>query len=123
MKVIVAGGRDVTDVAAVSDAIRESGFAPSEIVSGGASGVDSIGEMWARWNNVPIRRFEADWEEHGRAAGPIRNRAMANYADALVLVWDGQSRGSRSMKQEAQQRGLKIYERILAAPSDERETE
>lgn len=71
-----------------------------EIVSGGALGVDRAGEHWA--DNMYIRKrvFSADWEKHGKAAGPIRNREMADYADFAVVVWDGQSRGSANMLDE-----------------------
>lgn len=109
MKVIIAGGRDITDPALVFEAIRASGFEIGEVVSGGAKGVDSIGEDWAIANGRPIKWFHADWTKHGRAAGPIRNRQMAEYADALIAVWDGKSRGTKNMIEEATRRGLKVY--------------
>ena len=45
---------------------------------------------------------------HGRAAGPIRNKEMANNADALIAFWDGQSRGTRSMINLARKMGLQV---------------
>lgn len=45
-----------------------------------------------------IKEFPADWDTHGRAAGPIRNRQMAEYADQLLLIWDGKSPGSHNMR-------------------------
>ena len=62
-----------------------------------AAGVDTLGEEWAKENNIPVDYFPANWETHGRAAGQIRNKKMAARADALLLIWDGKSRGSRSM--------------------------
>lgn len=112
MKVIVAGSRTITDPSVVTLACMESGFQFSEIVSGGAAGVDLTGERLALKWGVPVKRFPADWKKWGRRAGPIRNREMAAYADALVLVWDGQSRGSASMLNEARQRGLQIHVHI-----------
>ena len=41
--------------------------------------------------------FNADWNKHGRAAGPMRNKQMADYADVLIAVWDGQSKGTKNM--------------------------
>ena len=35
-------------------------------------------------------RFDTDWNKHGRAAGPIRNKQMAEYGDALLIIWDGE---------------------------------
>lgn len=82
-----------------------------EIVSGGSGNIDKLGERWARWaDGAKLRVFEADWGKHGKSAGPIRNRQMAEYADALVLIWDGKSRGSANMLEEARKRGLRIVE-------------
>jgi hypothetical protein len=102
MRLIIAGCRDFTNADAVNvaacEAIAKFGLGwPSEIVSGGASGVDSLGEEWARSQGIPIMRFPADWKRWGRSAGPHRNAGMAKYADALVAIWDGKSRGTGHM--------------------------
>ena len=68
-----------------------------------------MGEEWARYNNLRVQRFPADWGTYGISAGPRRNASMAEYADALIAVWDGVSRGTRNMIQEARKRGLKVY--------------
>ena len=109
MKVIVAGSRTIEDYDRVAEAVDRSGYDVTELVSGTARGVDTLGERWAREHGVPVRRMPADWEEHGRAAGPKRNAQMAAYGDALVAVWDGQSSGTRSMLKEAYKRDLEIY--------------
>ena len=110
MKVIVAGSRNFIRFSDVLDAIElfreEDEWEITELVSGTARGVDMYGERWASKNNVPIKRFPADWKNHGRSAGIRRNRLMAEYADALVAVWDGSSRGTRHMIQTAYQKGL-----------------
>lgn len=117
MKIIIAGGRDITDPGLVMLAMAHSGWIPSEVVSGGATGVDALGEQWAAQWGIPVRRFPADWKRHGNAAGPIRNREMAAYADALVAIWDGKSRGTANMISEAQQRGLQVYVYRLDQPN------
>jgi len=85
----------------------------AEIVSGGANGVDRDAEIAAQECLIPFKLFAADWETHGKAAGPIRNRQMAEYADALLLIWDGESRGSKNMKQEMLKLKKPVYEVIL----------
>lgn len=109
MKVIVAGSRHITDMLIVFKAIETSGFKITEIVSGCCAGPDIFGEEWARLNDVPVMRFPADWRMNGKAAGPMRNRAMAEYADALVICWDGKSAGSASMLKEARARKIPIH--------------
>lgn len=97
MKVIIAGTRTVEDYALIVQAAERSGYEITEVVSGCATGVDRLGEQWARAHNIPIKEMPADWSRYGNSAGPYRNRAMADYADAAIIVWDGQSRGTRNM--------------------------
>lgn len=116
MKVIIAGSRHYNGdpyamKAVVEQAIHESGFYDdiTEVVCGMARGVDECGRQWAIQNNIPVKPFPADWMAHGKAAGPIRNRQMAEYSDALVALWDGTSKGTRSMIDEARKRNLRVY--------------
>ncbi len=109
MKTIIAGSRTIIDPAIVQDAIDAAPWDITEVVCGGAEGVDDIGATLALVHRIDVRIFNADWATHGKAAGPIRNRQMAAYADALIAVWDGSSRGTANMIQEATERGLRIY--------------
>jgi hypothetical protein len=95
-KVIIAGSRNVTDLDLVAGAIEASGFPISEVVSGGAPGVDTLAEQWAREHGIPVTRFPAEWSRYGRRAGPIRNKEMAVYGEALIVVWDGKRAGTKS---------------------------
>jgi hypothetical protein len=114
MKTIVAGSRDGITYAEVLQAIFTCPWKITEVVCGLARGVDSSGEYAAKHElNVPVAYFPADWQTHGRAAGHIRNAEMADYADALILVWNGRSAGSKNMLVNAQKRGLKIHEKIV----------
>ena len=98
MKVIIAGSRSLNGMPhLIGMAVSESEFCDiAEVVSGGARGIDALGEEWARLNDKPVRRFPADWGK-GRAAGLIRNQEMAEYADALIAIWDRKSRGTEHM--------------------------
>ena len=108
MKTIIAGGRNITDFAVVQQAVLDSGYFITEVVSGAARGVDTLGEGWASLNHVAIKRFPANWCL-GRGAGHIRNAQMAEYADALIAVWDGESRGTHNMITQAKLEGLNVY--------------
>jgi hypothetical protein len=118
MKTVIAGSRTITQYGLVEAAIQESGFEITEVVSGGSRGVDRSGELWAQIHGVPVRRFPADWVKLGRRAGAVRNYDMAKYADALIVVWDGTSRGSKIMKQFAEDEHLKIFERVVGSGSE-----
>lgn len=109
MKTIIAGSRGIANYEVVQEAIRESKFAITEVVSGGAVGVDYLGEEWSRKNNVRMTRFMPEWTTYGKAAGVIRNGQMAKYAQALIAIWDGKSRGTLNMIEQARSKGLKVY--------------
>lgn len=109
MKVIVAGTRYITDMDAVAKALDSSCFEITEVVCGMARGVDLLGLKWAETFNVPVKKFPANWAKFGKRAGFLRNKEMAAYADALIAVWDGQSRGTKHMIEFARMKGLKIY--------------
>jgi hypothetical protein len=138
MRVIIAGTRWIPDpkapkgrrpfdsMEAVVAAIRDSQYHITEIVSGAAPGVDSLGEEYAIDNRIPLRRFpveDADWKRFGTDAGHRRNVQMARYAGegpgggALITVWDGKSRGTADMIAVARQRGLLVFVRCYAVDS------
>lgn len=110
MKVIIAGSRDFIDYAKlklVCDFTLKNQI-NVEIISGNASGADKLGERYAKEKGYPLKQFPADWKKNGKAAGPIRNKQMAEYADGLIAFWDGKSRGTKSMIDLAKNHGLKI---------------
>lgn len=125
MKTIIAGSRNIKDYSLVKRVIEESNFQITEVVSGTAKGVDQLGERWARENCVKLTPFEAEWtniyhpdavirtNDYGRkydaSAGHRKNEKMANYADALIVIIKNNSKGSMSMLQIAQKKGLKIH--------------
>lgn len=97
----------------ITKLIGRSGIGVTEVVSGCSGAVDMLGEKWAQFVGLPIMSFPANWELYGRKAGPIRNRMMAEYAEALIAVWDGKSRGTKNMIEEAKKRDLKVYVEII----------
>ncbi|MEN6554619.1 MAG: DUF2493 domain-containing protein [Methanobacterium sp.] len=109
MRTIIAGGRDFVSYDLLKKAVTECGWRPTVVISGGAKGADFLGERWAKENNVPCEVFPADWNKYGRKAGPIRNIQMAENAEALIALWDGESRGTKHMIDTATRKGLKVY--------------
>jgi hypothetical protein len=99
MKVVIFGSRSITDFSQVLRAVEASGVKDkiTEIVSGTARGVDTLGEDYARLHSIPVKRYPPDWRRWGSMAGPIRNKDMADYADYGIAVWDGKSGGTKDM--------------------------
>jgi len=110
VKVIIAGSRSAT-VASVRHALALCPWTDeiTIVISGTAAGADQGGELWAAENGLPVEQYPADWKAHGRRAGPLRNKQMAENADGLIAVWDGQSRGTKSMIDLANQRRLRVF--------------
>lgn len=111
MKVIIAGSREGFEIGDVFQAVYNSGWGKqiTEVVSGGARGVDRLGEAWAKANYVEIKQFIPDWDGLGKKAGHVRNREMGDYADALIALWDGESKGTKGMIEYAEKKGLQVY--------------
>jgi hypothetical protein len=109
MRVIIAGSRGIDDIRIIDRAVKRSGFSPTVVISGGANGVDKTGEMWASGHGIPVERFKADWNRWPVTAGFVRNNKMAENAEALVAVWDGNSRGTAHMIKVARERGLEVF--------------
>jgi len=110
-KVIVAGCRGFNNYELVKERLSHYLSLKMQthnviIVSGHASGADSLGERFAKEFNLQLELHPADWEKYGNSAGPRRNKEMAECSDALVAFWDGKSRGTKSMIQFAEERNL-----------------
>lgn len=109
MKVIIAGSRTIKDYNFLLNAVKESSFIITEVVCGMAEGVDKLGLKWGYENKIPVMKFPADWNKYGRSAGIIRNTQMADYADALIALWDGKSKGTLNMINTMRKLNKEVY--------------
>jgi hypothetical protein len=111
VKVIIAGGRDLGaehHYDLLCEVMERFRLEVAEVVSGKQRGMDTLGEHWAKEHGIPVKPFPADWAAHDLAAGPIRNRQMAVYADFAVVLWTGdlrKSKGSANMLDEMRRAG------------------
>lgn len=117
--ILVCGGRDFDNYAALRtslDAIlRNRGWWPVHIVSGGARGADNLAIEYAKLNNFSWREYRADWKAHGRAAGPIRNQEMLDDSQPKLVVAFPGGRGTADMVRRAKSAGVEIL-KVDAAP-------
>ncbi|HIZ19669.1 MAG TPA: hypothetical protein H9674_02295 [Firmicutes bacterium] len=93
MKVAVIGTRRVPDTIA-AHILAYLPASTTELVSGGAEGVDRAAEEIASSLSLPIRRFLPDYGRYGRRAPLMRNLEIIAYADEVLAFWDGASRGT-----------------------------
>lgn len=122
MRIIIAGSRSATKDEVYSAIYSCNWINIAEtIISGTAKGADEFGEIWASEQGIKINRYPAEWNKYGKRAGPLRNEVMAKNADGLVAVWDGKSRGTRSMIDLAKKHGLKIFIYRTDLVEDQRE--
>jgi hypothetical protein len=110
-RVIIAGTRTFDNYKLLKEKVEQFTFwfEDIEVVSGAQKkrverngewiyvGADYLGEQWAQKNWWIIHRFWPDWETHGKAAGPIRNREMVKFANCAVIFWDGYSPGTANL--------------------------
>lgn len=112
MKVAVIGSRNI-----VVDNIGL--YLPggvTEIISGGAKGVDTCAADYAKAQGIPLLLFLPQYKLYGRAAPFIRNRAIVDEADMVLAFWDGKSSGTKYTMDYARKLGKKV---VLVTALDE----
>ena len=115
--ILVSGKRDFTNYGRFCecmDEVLQCVDEPVTIVEGGAKGTDSLAKRYAADRGLSLKEFAADWEIHGRAAGPIRNSEMVGFVKgmehrAAVFFWDGKSRGTGDCIRKVEKAGI-VYE-------------
>lgn len=123
MKLIIAGSRSITDYCTVRNAVISSGLWLKygnnlEIVCGMARGVDMLGYDFASNNRLLVHKFPANWDL-GKSAGHIRNRQMGDFADCLLAIWDGKSKGTKGMIEYMTKLGKKVYIVKTGSPNEQ----
>lgn len=111
VKVIICGGRNYGDKENVFDTLEEvwRQIPFTHLIHGGASGADKLAGEWAQKVGLQVVVCPAKWDQHGRAAGPIRNRDMLQLKPALVVSFPG-NRGTADMVAKAKTAGVRVME-------------
>lgn len=112
MKILVCGGRNYSNMNFLTATLDGFGNI-CEIVEGGASGADSLANVYAKMKGIPVNQYKADWKKHGRAAGPIRNKQMLEEGKPdIVVAFDG-GKGTANMITQARNAGVKVFDASL----------
>jgi hypothetical protein len=110
MKVLVCGGRNFNDSLTLGSWLggihKDHGI--TKIIHGGAKGADAMAHEFAKWAGIPVEVYKADWDKHGRSAGPKRNEKMLTEGNPdLVLAFEG-GRGTADMATRAVEAGVRV---------------
>lgn len=110
MKLAIVGSRNYKNFEFVELKINEfmSDNIVTDIVSGGATGVDNLAEEYAKKYDIPIIIFEADWKKHGKSAGPIRNKLIVREADVIMAFPTDDSKGTMNTINLAKKENKKV---------------
>lgn len=110
MKVIVCGGRNFANWKHGFDALDKihDHTTITRLANGGAAGADAMASGWALARGVEVKTYHADWETHGRAAGPIRNQQMLDAEDPQVVIAFTGGKGTEDMIAKAKRKGVGV---------------
>lgn len=110
-KILVTGGRDFADRRMLDQVLNKAKvrFKPTHLIHGGARGLDTMAHEWAKANGVQPVTCEANWSYYDKAAGPIRNAAMALLYPDILIAFPGGS-GTANMVEQAVRHGILTYD-------------
>lgn len=104
MKIAVIGSRNLV----VNDLGKYLPNDVTEIVSGGARGIDACAREYAKSHGIKLTEFLPEYEKYGRSAPLKRNLQIIDYADLIIAFWDGQSRGTKFVIDNCKKRNKKV---------------
>ena len=104
MKLAVIGSRTLED----TDMEQYLPAGITEIVTGGAKGIDTAAMRYAEEHGIPVKVFLPDYKRYGRGAPLRRNTEIIDYSDEVLALWDGKSRGTAFVIKECEKRGKKV---------------
>jgi hypothetical protein len=108
-RLLVCGDRNWSNRKLIKDKIKAA--KPDVIIEGEARGADSLGRDVANELRIPVLKYPAQWNKHGRAAGPIRNQQMLDEGKPnMVFAFHddiANSKGTKDMVARAKKAGIK----------------
>ena len=85
----------------------------TEIVSGGAKGIDTCARQYAQEHGLKLTEFPPDYPRYGRGAPLKRNLEIIAYADQVFAFWDGNSPGTKHVIEECKKQKKKVTVHLL----------
>lgn len=109
MKVGVIGSRGLT-VDNLEQYLPED---TTEIVSGGAKGIDTCAREYALSHDIKLTEFLPEYSRYGRGAPLKRNLQIIIYSDLVIAFWDGQSKGTKNVIENCKKLNVKVDVHII----------
>lgn len=111
IKILITGDRHWTDYKMIQSVLQEFAEYEPTIIHGVCRGADMLADKAARELGYPIRKFHANWDLYGRAAGPMRNTRMLKENPDIVLAFHpdlAKSKGTKNMVKQAHKANIPI---------------
>ncbi len=108
MKVLVCGDRTFEDKNLMWNVLDKHSI--TEIIEGEAKGADTLARLYGEENNIPVKKFPADWDKFSNAAGPIRNKQMLDEGkpELVIAFLAENSKGTENMIAQAWKAGVTV---------------
>lgn len=109
MKIAIIGSRTITNYnleSIVSDEV-------TEIVSGSAKGADTLAREYAEKHGLKYTEFLPDYSRYGKAAPIVRNKQIADYSDKVIALWNGKSKGTKSVIDYCRKENIEIEIKVI----------
>lgn len=118
--ILICGSRSITDKVVVFEKLRDcifnyvqASFSKIRIIQGGATGVDTLAQKFAEENGIECITHPANWKKYGKSAGMIRNGHMVKFADYVIAIWDGESKGTAYTIMLGHKKGIPVEVRRI----------
>ena len=110
MRLGIVGPRDLyVSIELIHEAISRLDINPDCIVTGDATGIDACAVRYAKSHGLPYDDKKADWNKHGKSAGPIRNREVVKESDVILAIFDRSTDGTNSTRRIAEEMDVPVY--------------
>lgn len=109
MKVAIVGNKNIEGLDTLIKAIVKSKLPITELVCTDEKGITKTAKTWAEDNHIKTTQFKTNWRHKGKKAAYLRDRAMINYCNAMIVIWDGKDNPTKKKSELAEKENLIVF--------------